>query len=59
MNSALLTREEAMHALFGKINSSGYKQLRKLHNSGELKILANKWIPRSEIKRLSGDLDDR
>ena len=45
-------------ALFGSANSNRYKQLKALAAAGEIKLIDGKWVPRAEILRLAGQLDD-
>ena len=56
--TALLDKKRACIALFGNASSTRYNQLKALAAAGEIKLIDGKWVPRAEILRLAGDLDD-
>jgi len=53
----LLNKKAACEILFGSANANRYKQLRALAEAGEIKLIQDKWVPQSEIRRLAGEPD--
>jgi hypothetical protein len=58
MSAVLLSKKDACLHLFGAASSYRYRQLEDLAASGEIKMVGDRWVPFSEIRRLAGDRDE-
>ncbi len=53
--NALLTKTEALRALWGSAASHRYAKLQELVDHGVLRLYLDKYVPLADIKRLRGD----